>query len=526
MNYIHVILPLRLEWLPSYCTHHELEPGQMVSVRFSGKKYLGVVWRCGITPDIEESRIQEIDSVEDSLPRISSEEMKLWKFISEYYLCSLGEVFKAAYPGMKLRSEQAAAGVLDRLKAKLAKTEAALQGKHCERVRLRLEAEKQETLSRINAYEQRKTGIQASLASSQLSPGKPLLIKGGARLDIYRHHITDALEAGGQVLVLCPETAFCNKLFRALVAEIPEQIRLVHAEQSAASKRDTADSLRAGTPCVVVGARSAIFLPFTRLSLVIIDEEQDISYKQSEPAPRYHGRDCAIYLAGIHRAKVILGSACPSLESIYNCNSGKYQLQNCSSNPDNCEIIDINAEKRKNGMSGPWSRKAIEALRRYGGKVHIVRGWEQEDELLSSAQELLPGMEVSISRLSELKRKGSEGATSIIVMQADALVSKDDFRSDEKALQIMTLLSSMCSRLIIQTGVPQRFDPSKEPESLLEERRQFGFPPFTRLIDKKRKGGDELTGRYFLEKGPSLNAEKERIAAKLEAWCYLDVDPQ
>ena len=521
MTYIHVILPLRLEWTPSYCTEQELHPGQIVRVSFSGRSYLGVVWHCGIEPDVQIDKIQPIQCIEEGLPEISGKELKLWEFIASYYLCSIGEVYKAACPSQKLRSEQSAADSLERLKAKLARLEADLGKKHCERVRLRLEAEKQETLARINGAE--FPGLPVPKATAA---GKPLLIKAHQRNEIYRKHIREALQQGRQVLILCPETAFCEKMHDELRKEFEGQLHIVHAEQTAARKRKAAEELRAGKACVVVGARSSVFLPFSSLGLVIIDEEQDVSYKQSEPAPRYNGRDCAIFLAGLHSAQVLLGSACPSLESLYNCLSGKFELMQTGDTGGHCEVIDLSAEQRKNGVIGIFSRKAIETISRQPGKLHIVRGWEKEEDVREAAAKILPGIDVSISRLGELKREGSRGASTILVLQADALVDKDDFRSDERALQLISLLRSMCSTLIIQTKVPQRFDPDKDSTLLLEERRLFSFPPYSRMIDKKRKGSGEVLARHFLKKGQGLSEEKNQIARNLEPYCYLDVDPQ
>ena len=520
MDYIQVILPLKLEWVPFYCTEQRVEPGEMVRVNFSGRTYLGVVWRCGISPKIYKSRIQNISSVEQGLPRISSKELKLWEFIADYYMCTLGEVYKAAYPVMKLRSEQTAVTILERLRTKLLKTEESLKGRHSERVRQRLEAEKEETLKRIEKIESSN-----STPFTPLAAGKPILLRGSERSHHYRQEVRKALEHGGQVLMLCPETAFCTKM-AAEMEEFSDFMHLVHAEQTPARKRAAAEALRKGEAALIIGARSAIFLPFSRLALVIIDNEQDASFKQSEPAPRYNGRDCAVYLASLRSSQVILGSSWPSLESIHNCINGKYTLQEIANEKQFCEIIDISAEKRKNGMIGAFSRKAIEIIHQSQGRIQIIRGWEKEDELTQTVRQIFPGRDVNISRLSEFKHEASHDAAVCLVLQADALISKDDFRGDERALQIMALISSICPLLIVQTSVPKRFDPSRRCEELLKERQDFSFPPYTRLIEKKRKGSGECLQRFFLAKDSSLASAKARIAENLEEWCYLDVDPQ
>ena len=520
MTCIQVILPLKLEWLPCYYSAVKPEVGQIVSVSFAGREYLGVVYRDDVTPDVAADRIQELIRIEEALPKISSNELKLWEFISSYYLCSLGEVFKAAYPSGKMRSEQTGVSILERLKERLQRTEEKLGGRHGERVRMRLEAEKEEILRQISLLEK-----QADRASAAVQPGKPVLLEGTQRRDIYIHRIREALGNGRQVLVMCPETSFCQSMYKEMEEAFPGNAYLVHAEQTAARKRTAAESLRRGDAVVVVGARSAIFLPFSNLGLIIIDNEQDVSYKQSEPAPRYNGRDCALFLAGLHSAQVMLGSSRPSLESLHNGMCGKFTIEHVPGIGREPEIIDISAEKRKNGMVGTLSRKALASISAHGGQVVLLRGWEKEDEVREAAAALLDGREVSICRLSELKRTGCPEDAVIVVLQADALVSREDFRSDERALQLVALLQQMCSKLIIQTAVPQRFDPLKDASALLEERKAFGFPPFKRLIDKRRRGSNEVLERHFLDRNQELSSRKAQLVRTLEPYCYLDVDP-
>ena len=259
---------------------------------------------------------------------------------------------------------------------------------------------------------------------------------------------------------------------------------------------------------------------------MIIDEEQDPFYKQSEPAPRYNGRDCAIYLAALHSARVLLGTACPSLETLLNLHSGKYLpagiAENSAGEPP--AVIDIAAERRKNGMKGPLSRKLIEAILRTGSPALLIRGWEKQEELEECIGANLPDSEVKICTMAELKRNGSGGAALIAVLQADALLSKDDFRSDERALQLTAMLKGFAPRVIIQTEVPQRF--STSPDSLLAERKQFGFPPYTRIIDIRRYGSGAIVERLFLKRDQTLASRKAAIFASLPDDCYADVDPQ
>ena len=113
----------------------------------------------------------------------------------------------------------------------------------------------------------------------------------------------------------------------------------------------------------------------------------------------------------------------------------------------------------------------------------------------------------------------------IAVLQADALVADDGFRSDERALQLVALLRSLAPEIIVQTSVPERFDGSRTAESLLQERRRFNFPPYTRLVDIRREATGEIVERHFLKRGPGLISEKRRLFETLPPGTCPDVDP-
>ena len=112
--YVQVLLPLRLQWIPTYSAPTPLEPGRRVCVALSGRSYDGVVWRSLERPDLPPDRIQPVLSVRDDLPAVTPEELRFWEFLSAYYLCTLGEVYKAAFPLLKVRSERTAADILAR----------------------------------------------------------------------------------------------------------------------------------------------------------------------------------------------------------------------------------------------------------------------------------------------------------------------------------------------------------------------------------------------------------------------------
>ena len=128
------------------------------------------------------------------------------------------------------------------------------------------------------------------------------------------------------MLYLLPEIALTSQIIRRLQRHFGGYVGIYHSKFSQNERLETWNKIRTGEIKVVLGARSAIFLPFADLGLIIADEEHDASYKQQEPAPRYHARDAAIYYASLFGARVLLGSATPAVESYYNAITGKYGL--------------------------------------------------------------------------------------------------------------------------------------------------------------------------------------------------------
>lgn len=143
---------------------------------------------------------------------------------------------------------------------------------------------------------------------------------------IYIKLIEHFIKQGKQVLYMLPEIALTAQIIRRLQKYFGGYITIYHSKFNPNERVEIWNKIKTGETKVVLGARSSLFLPFKELGLIIVDEEHDPSYKQQEPAPRYHGRDAAIYYASLFSAKVLLGSATPSLESYYNSRSGKYGL--------------------------------------------------------------------------------------------------------------------------------------------------------------------------------------------------------
>ncbi len=151
-------------------------------------------------------------------------------------------------------------------------------------------------------------------------------VTASGKTQIYTRLIEEEIKKGKQVLYMLPEIALTAQVIRRLQQYFGGNIAIYHSRFNANERVEIWNKVSTGEISVVLGARSALFLPFKNLSLIIVDEEHDPSYKQQDPAPRYHARDAAIYYAGLFEAKVLLGSATPSVESYFNCEQKRYGL--------------------------------------------------------------------------------------------------------------------------------------------------------------------------------------------------------
>ena len=607
--YVQVLLPLKLEWTPWYCTEEAVRVGQRVEVIFARKARTGVIVRISGQPDIDPSKVERLQNTDTGLPDITPNELRLWDFISNYYLCTPGEVFKAAYPASKLRSECIGVQIDRRAVQSRERMEAALQRKvdtlaqrllaKEEQLRSRaesgrklkpelterLKAERNALASQLekakdslglfragNAHALQSVVPASAPASPSASPsaplsaapsdtsetapttpanapasqsaapapgGKPLLLRGPQRLAEYFRRCEECLAAGRDVLVLEPESELGLNIEEEFARHFSPSgtpagtiLRIYNASTTPAEKRRIASELRAPhEPILLIGQRSALFLPYSSLGLIIVDEEQDASYKQAEPAPRYNGRDLAAVLASISGAGLILGSSCPSLETLLNVRSGKYDLLDLpDAAPAKVEIIDINQERRKNGMVGDFSRKAIEAVRRKASDalITIVRCFRSEEQTAEQVRELFPERDPQILT-AYAARKSPKISDLTIVMQADALFDRDDFRADEKALQLLTMLKNRTRHLIVQTGAGSHpvfaaLAGSSPEDALLAERKQFALPPFTRIVDIHDIRTGQLIDRRILPRDRNLAAAKAELFSSYRG-VWFDVDP-
>lgn len=739
-GFISVIVPLKLEWEPVYalggavkefCTTHGKESrdvavGDRVRLRFAGKEYVAVVSGVNVNPTTAPDKVKTVEEVLD-WPAVGMEEIELWRQIASYYMCSIGEVYKMAYPSMKMiasgMSRNAKAELraqrdyekhllrIGRIKERIERREEQLRRAKKESVIERLKAEIAELNGQLSSLsdaeiagngEKLASGSENAEAQSYgaterfedsdtlvLSPsqleaygkieeafqaGKPALLQGvtgSGKTEIYTKLAQEAIEDSGKnVLYLVPEIALSRQLEERLEKYFPGKLLVYHSGltpgerqgvmKSVEHKADEAQSRKNGH--ILLGTRSALFLPHHDLGLVIVDEEHDSSYKQDSPAPRYNGRDVALMLAAEHHCNILLGSATPSFESLYNCACGRFRqitLNERFHGEGNTDVvlIDTNAERKKRGMVGSISRKLIEVLKNTletGGQAMVLRArksyattvqcsecgaiircphcnvslnlqksrgrlvcnhcgyttaWSEHiphprpnmpdtsglgharvlngNGAGQTAQQLCNGPliafgagtekieeelktifpERTVARLdsdtsakagwqkkvlkdfadrkidillgTQMLTKGFDfdNLSLVAVLQADSLLGQQDFRADEKAVQLLEQFRGRCSRrgqegtFVIQTAQPEhpvyqmllsenrrtpfQYESVSDEQfptpvtaadyktGLLEERQAFHYPPYTRIIniilrDEKLERLDRLAGTLSL----------------------------
>lgn len=194
-------------------------------------------------------------------------------------------------------------------------------------------------------------------------------VTSAGKTEIYIHLIQQAIDRGEQVLYLLPEIALTVQIMQRLQRVFGNRLGIYHSRYSDAERVEIWKKQMSRNPYdIILGARSAVFLPFQKLGLVIIDEEHETSFKQQDPAPRYHARSAAIMLARMYGAKTLLGTATPSIESYYNARQGKYGLVELKTRykgielPE-IEVVDIKDLRRRKMMRGSLSPQLIAAIR-------------------------------------------------------------------------------------------------------------------------------------------------------------------
>ena len=427
-------------------------------------------------------------------------------------------------------------------------------------------------------------------------------VTGSGKTEVYADLIAKTIAQGKQVLYLVPEIALTTQLINRMRAVFGDGVGIYHSKFSENERveiwnsiiQESSAALNSKKFNVVLGTRSALFLPFNKLGLIIIDEEHDNSYKQQDPAPRYHARDAAMYLANLHQAKVLLGTATPSFESYYNAFNHKYDLVELTQRFGNASlptltVCDIKKETQQQQNKSIFSHQLIngitEALRK---KEQIIlfqnrRGFapytecqacqwtphcthcdvsliyhkqtnklschycgymmqpptacgacgnnnlkykgfgtekiEEEIELLFPQAKVarmdldttrskyaykqlidefeLGNIDILVGTQMVTKGLDFDNVTVVGVLNVDGVLNFPDFRSHEKAYQLIVQVSGRAGRkanageVFIQTTQPNHAVINQVLvghylqfyQSLINERQQFNYPPFTRVIE-------------------------------------------
>ena len=411
--------------------------GVRVLVTFGrSKKYMGIVAGLHNNKP-EGYEVKPITQVMDAEPIVTDNQLKLWNWIADYYMSPIGEVYKAALPSglkaedgyrpktelyiqltPKFRSEQALHVAIDMLQrapkqmkafldflelsgwdrfdepdaqTELTRDELLNEGHSLQTINALVQRGLLETYDKevgrlnyggdphpenIKPLSQPQQEAFNQIQFSFLQKNVTLLhgVTSSGKTEIYIHLIQQALDKHQQVLYLLPEIALTVQMMQRLQRVFGNRLGIYHSKYSDAERVEIWQKQLSGYPYdVILGARSAVLLPFQNLGLIIIDEEHVTSYKQQDPAPRYHARSAAIMLAQMYGAKTLLGTATPSLETYHNAKTGKYGLVELFQRYKGIElpeiqvvdIKDLQHRKMMNGLFSPLLlNKVREALER------------------------------------------------------------------------------------------------------------------------------------------------------------------
>ena len=452
MTYANIILPLPLDGYFTYCVPDDLasrvQNGMRVTVPFGkSKTYVGIVaeYPVDVPKPVEEVAQQgkkeivykNIADVLDDTPILLPQQLRFWKWIADYYMSPIGDVYKAALPsGLKVedgfrprtelfirladkyRDEQTLTLLISSMKRTVKQLDVLMtylrltgvdniepllpETELREVTREELMNESHASIAVIRSlqekmilvtYEKEVGRLNHNIAPhpEKIKPlneaqteaynhilvqmmGHPVTLLHGVtssgKTEIYIHLIQKAINEHKQVLYLLPEIALTVQITERLKAVFGNRLGIYHSKYSDAERVEIWQKQLSSNPYdVILGARSAVFLPFHRLGLVIIDEEHEQSFKQQDPAPRYHARSAAIVLAQMYAgAKTLLGTATPSMESYYNAKHGKYGFVELSRRYKDIqlpsiEVVDMKDLYRRKMVSGPFSPRLLSAVR-------------------------------------------------------------------------------------------------------------------------------------------------------------------
>ncbi|MCQ2074913.1 MAG: primosomal protein N' [Bacteroidaceae bacterium] len=653
-SFVDVILPLPLDGVFTYLVPEEitcsLRPGMVVRVPFGHRRTCPAVVVRSHNDEPVGYRLKKVLSLGSGEPVLTELQMRLLDWISDYYLCPKGDVMKAMLPSILRPGD-------DREKAFRPKTETCIRvagvfdiqdyaGRQREMLSAYLELSSDADIvtkkallevcnsssalsalvskgvleswkheigrlpvfdgkiypvNKLNSYQESAlSSIRKSFSTQDIC----LLhgVTSSGKTEVYIHLIKECIDRGGQVLFLLPEIALTLHIMRRLQKVFGNDMCVYHSRCSDAERAEIWNRQLGSEPFkLVVGARSAVFLPFRNLSLTIVDEEHDSSYKQDEPAPRYNARNVAMVLSSYSGAKVLLGSATPSMESYYNALNGKYGLAVMEHRfmdiplpaVDVVDVYELRRKKRMTGILSPLLENYMRDALNGGNQVILFRnrrgfapvvhcqacGWapkcdscdvnltwhkglsrlschycgktygmpevcpecgagsfgfygygteKVEEEVHSLFPNAITGrldMDTvsSTGAYEQVLQDFQDGVTNVLIgtqmvskgldfervsvvgiLNADSMTGNPDFRSAERAFQMMQQVSGRAGRkygrghVVVQTGraddefysIVTGGQYSQFYQNEIEERRLFHYPPFYRIVSVCLKSTD------------------------------------
>ena len=434
-------MPLPLEGTFTYSVPQDLEDKIKVGMRVvvpCGQKKTYTALCVEVTdkkPNIGVKNIKCIYSVLDDMPMLLPQQLKLWQWMADYYMCTLGDIYKAALPAglkaedgyrpktetyvgltEKFHDEMALNIALDMV-SRYEKQQKALAGylelshwaemsgtaipddikeitqtelcnvTHCTTPTIKSLVKRgileiyQKEVGRLNTGGEFTPQNAKLLNEAQQEAYNQVLMQfmkknvvllhgvtSSGKTEIYIHLILKALQDHKQVLFLLPEIALTVQIMERLQRVFGSRLGIYHSKYSDAERVEIWKKQVSACPYdIIIGARSAALLPFKNLGLVIIDEEHETSYKQQDPAPRYHARSAAIMLASMYGAKTLLGSATPCMETYTNAKNGKFGYVRLDKRYKDIalpkiEVVDVKDMARRKMMKGPFSPRLLEAI--------------------------------------------------------------------------------------------------------------------------------------------------------------------
>ena len=429
-KFVEVILPLPLQGTFTYSVPQGIEEDIRVGCRVkvplgNRKTYTALVTEVHERMP-EGYTVKPLLELLDFSPVVTAHQLKLWEWLSKYYLCSVGEIYKAAVPqglkgefkprtelrvrlcskwcdekGVNLllqslsrapRQKRLLATFLDAAKPfggepreiakhrllELAQVSANIYKELQDRGVLetyevevgRLCADEGDTAplnslsqAQQKAFEEVKAGF--SEKSVVLLHG----VTSAGKTEIYIHLIAETIRSGRQALYMLPEIALTKQIVERLKRVFGNRVGVYHSKFSDSERVEIWKKQLGDEPYdIILGVRSSLFMPFKDLGLIIVDEEHENSYKQQDPAPRYNARNAAIVLASQFGAKTLLGTATPSVESYYNATTGKYALVNLKTRHRSLqlpeiEVLDMQEYQRRKLVTGPFSDPLVDAMK-------------------------------------------------------------------------------------------------------------------------------------------------------------------